>query len=475
LALPEVSLNPLRRAQDYVAARRVAAELAARERWPAERISAFQQERLDSLVRHAAANSPFYRDLYSGIDLSGPVQLSDLPVTSKALLMDNFDRVVIDDRLKLDVLEPNATEMFGRYYLGSYMVHSSTGSSGRKGLCVSGPGERSLRMAVRMRRWAMLERLRRRGLPERETIFSSTPDMEPRLFWTLDLNMWPIRRQVLDFRDRLSRFVVELNAFRPQTIFGTPSQMALLAAEQLDGRLGIQPTLVKTQGEVCTKEIKARIVDAWGVEPYDEWGFCEGGGVLAGDCRHHTGLHLFSSVCIIEVVDEENRPVPPGVTGDKLLATTLEAYAMPRIRFEIPDFVSFLGEKCPCGRTTPLISVAEGRREDLLTLPGPDGKDVFIHQLHFRNRIASIPGIKEYQVVYDGRTITIRAVLRSGAAGEPIVALASQRLRESLAHCGAVLPTIEIRIVEGDQLERDPRHQGKLKFVIDKRPRPARR
>ena len=51
-----------RRLADFAAGFRLAAKaLTEHERWPKERLRRHQQERLQALIRHAVAHSPFYR------------------------------------------------------------------------------------------------------------------------------------------------------------------------------------------------------------------------------------------------------------------------------------------------------------------------------------------------------------------------------------------------------------------------------
>src|SRR5262245_46582839 len=54
-----------------------------------------QEERFRRLLLHAVERSPFYREKYRGIDV-GRCAIADLPTTTKAELMANFDRVVTD-------------------------------------------------------------------------------------------------------------------------------------------------------------------------------------------------------------------------------------------------------------------------------------------------------------------------------------------------------------------------------------------
>ncbi|MDR1185285.1 MAG: hypothetical protein LBK67_10900, partial [Coriobacteriales bacterium] len=55
---------------------------------------ALRDRRLRDLVGHAKANSPYLGRLYAGIDED--FSLGDLPVTTKAEMMENFDEWVTD-------------------------------------------------------------------------------------------------------------------------------------------------------------------------------------------------------------------------------------------------------------------------------------------------------------------------------------------------------------------------------------------
>jgi phenylacetate-CoA ligase len=63
--------------------------------------------------------------------------------------------------------------------------------------------------------------------------------------------------------------------------------------------------------------------------------------------REHHGMHLFEDLLVPEVVDEDYRPVPPGVTGARLLVTVLFSRAIPLIRYEMTDRVR-LATTQPC-------------------------------------------------------------------------------------------------------------------------------
>ena len=81
---------------------RHARALAERERWPVERREARQRERLTDLVRHAVRHSAYYREALAGYDPA--VGAGSLPALSKATMMERFDELVCDQRLRRDAL-----------------------------------------------------------------------------------------------------------------------------------------------------------------------------------------------------------------------------------------------------------------------------------------------------------------------------------------------------------------------------------
>jgi phenylacetate-coenzyme A ligase PaaK-like adenylate-forming protein len=95
-----------RRLADVTAALRLARAQMSREQGPRAELVRHQQQRLEVVVRHAAAHSPFYRRKIgeTGALGDGPVQLSRLPVLDKPLLMEHFDDLVCDPRLRRDEL-----------------------------------------------------------------------------------------------------------------------------------------------------------------------------------------------------------------------------------------------------------------------------------------------------------------------------------------------------------------------------------
>ena len=173
--------------------------------------------------------------------------------------------------------------------------------------------------------------------------------------------------------------VEALNAFQPEGLGTYPSMAALLAEHQRAGELRIHPQMIFTAGEVRTPEMEERIVDAWGRRPFNIYGATETGAYAAAECSRHTGLHLFEDQVLVEVVDDDHRPVPDGDPGSRLLITNLYNRTQPLIRYELNDLVTVSPDPCPCGRPFPLLKSIEGRSDDVLEMPARDGGTIKVH------------------------------------------------------------------------------------------------
>jgi phenylacetate-coenzyme A ligase PaaK-like adenylate-forming protein len=150
-----------RRLADVAAALRLARTQTSREQGPRAQLARHQQQRLEAVVRHAATSSPFFRRRLAetGALGDGPVQLQRLPVLDKSLLMEHFDELVCDPRLRRDqLLDWVGRQTRDQLYLDLYRVMLTSGSSGRPGLFVYDPvGWRSIcAQLVRISGWAGL-------------------------------------------------------------------------------------------------------------------------------------------------------------------------------------------------------------------------------------------------------------------------------------------------------------------------------
>src|SRR5262245_60548867 len=107
--------------------------------WPAERLKAERNERLRKLVGFAKEHSRWHRARLVRVDAERMTEdsIRAIPAMTKHDLMENFDAIVTDPRVTLDVCEAHLASLRSdAYLLDRYHVNASGGSSGRRGLAV---------------------------------------------------------------------------------------------------------------------------------------------------------------------------------------------------------------------------------------------------------------------------------------------------------------------------------------------------
>lgn len=82
--------------------------LRRRERWTRAELLKHQQRELATLRAFASVQSPFYQHLHRGLERA---PLNELPVITKAMLMDNFDALSTDSAVRLRRLQAYLDEL----------------------------------------------------------------------------------------------------------------------------------------------------------------------------------------------------------------------------------------------------------------------------------------------------------------------------------------------------------------------------
>jgi putative adenylate-forming enzyme len=423
--------------------------------WPRERMLELQRERLRDLVRFAVSASPYYRGAL-GPD-AVDARLEELPSLSKATLMAEFDRIATDPRLRLADVERHTTgPRAGSPFLGEFRLFATSGTSGLHGLVVYTHEEFAL--------WvdSVRRALRQAGArPDTRVATIGAPNplhVTRRLFEAL--RPGGSDAPVLAVTTPLAEIVRALNAYRPEALAGYASIVALLAAEQLEGRLDIEPKIVFAGSEVLTAEAEQRMLDAWSIRPFDVYASTETL-MMAVSSPAHVGLHVLEDLVVLESVDERGRPVPAGTAGYKVLVTNLVNRAQPLIRYELSDSIVLAPEPDPTGRPYARVERIDGRSDDILRLPARAGGEVSVHPYLLRAPFSALPEVTQYQIVEEASGLRARVVLRAGAGFDTAERVQAE-LTAVLAQAGAAC-SVTVEPVES--IAREPGHAAKLKLV----------
>jgi putative adenylate-forming enzyme len=445
---------------------RAAKALESHDLWSREQLRAHQRQRLLAMVRHAASNSPYYRERFAGIELSEDLDLRSLPTLDKPTMLENFDQVVTDRRLTLAGVERHLEEIESvdsrtdPMIFGEYRAMASGGTSGRRGVFVYGRADWLETLAGVGLCWGSYLAFSPRVPRRRVAAITADHPLHMSGRWNRSLDVGVHRFLRLDARAPLGDLVEALNHFQPEGINTYPSIAGLLADRQLGGELAIAPRVLGTSGEVLTAETRERIVAAWGRSPFNYYGASEAG-FMASECGHHAGLHVFEDQVQLEVVDDDYRPVPEGEPGTRLLLTNLFNRTQPLIRYELNDLVTVSPDPCPCGRPFPLLESIEGRSDDVLEMPAAAGGTTSVHPLTLRSPLGRIGALSEYKIVYGAGELRVEAVL-SGPDGGQACREIEAGLEAALANRGVNAPPIHVENVS--EIPRHP-HSGKRKVI----------
>ena len=131
---------------------------------------------------------------------------------------------------------------------------------------------------------------------------------------------------------------------RPRVFVGMP--VPLLSLLRLRPENSLERALVSA--DICPDTVKKEIEARLGTRLYPHYGSREIGLGGAVTCPAFEGMHLRENDLIAEIVDEEGRVLPRGEWGE-LVLTSIEADAMPLIRYRTGDITRILPEPCPCG------------------------------------------------------------------------------------------------------------------------------
>jgi phenylacetate-CoA ligase len=421
------------------------AELLAHDRWSREDLLAFQRERLRALIAHAVTNSSYYREVLGADAAARP--LAELPTLPKATLMAEFDRIVTDPRLRLDDLRAHlAGPDPSKSFLGAYRVATTSGTTGRRSIVAFTHDEAAAWRAASAR---PLMRIGVGPGPRFAALGSPSP-----VHVTRQVLVPPgVPTPPVSAATPLSNLVAALNAQQPEVLVGAVGHWRALAEEQ------IAPRAAVFSSEAVTADLRRRVRKAWGIEPVSGYAATEAP-TIAASSPEHAELEIAEDVVVVEIVDDEGRPVAPARPGAKVLLTNLINYAQPLIRYELTDSVVESPLPNPAGRPWRCLFSVDGRTADILHIRGTDGATVTVHPSVLGSAVAPIAEVGEYAFVYDSNGLHAQIVLTPEASpGVP------ERLRAALvaaiSSTGAIPPAVDVRQVPA--LDREP--GGKIRLV----------
>jgi phenylacetate-coenzyme A ligase PaaK-like adenylate-forming protein len=364
--------------------------------------------------------------------------------------------------------------LVGSRYRGRYLACTSSGTTGHPGLFVHDPAAVACYRALGIRAFgtaladsrplAVLLAVLRRGI-RAAVVVGAGGHFAGAVWLESERRRSRGRRRayrLFPVQQPLEALVQALNDFDPALVVGYPSALELLAGEQDAGRLRIRPVVVESSGESLGDQ--ARLAAALGCRVHNVYAASEFS-PIALDCPRGW-LHVNSDWVILEPVEDDYRPTPPGKASHTVLLTNLANRVQPLIRYDLGDSVLAKPGPCECGNPLPAIRVA-GRRDDVLRLLAADGTFVRILPLAIGSVLDETPGLHRSQLVQTGpASLRLRLEPEPGADAGTVWLSASGKLLEYLAG----LELGNVGVVRAEEPPEQSGLSGKFRQVIARRP-----
>jgi len=424
------------------------------------------------LIEFARTRSAFYRKLYASLP-RGVDDLQTLPHVAKRDLMAEFEAWTTDPVATRETAEAfvGDTALIGRLYLDRHVAFATSGTTGRPAIFLHDRDAVAVYLALAAARrlpsllspgsiWPFLA-----GAGRTATIVTTGGHFTSSVVESIARKRFPRisgRNRLYSLLAPLPDLVAALNEFRPAIVGSYPTALFLLAGEQAAGRLRIRPAVALSGAERLSAAARQRITEAFHCPVRDTYAASEFMGI-AFDCRFGR-LHVNADWLILEPVDAEFRPVPPGEASFSSLLTNLANRVQPLIRYDLGDSITVAPAPCPCGSPLPVIRV-EGRCDEILSLETPAGEMRALLPLVLATVVEEVPGVGCYQVIQRGpRRLCLRIDEAPGAARLDVCDGVVRRLREYLS--GQGLPTVHVHVTE-ERVRRET-GGGKLRqFLIE--------
>jgi phenylacetate-CoA ligase len=215
---------------------------------------------------------------------------------------------------------------------------------------------------------------------------------------------------------------------------------------------------------VVTSHCRGVARKKFNVELYETYGSVEFGSI-AFECTEHFALHILTDNVYIEVLDENGEHVSPGERGE-IVVTGLHNHMMPLIRYRIGDLGVLTDERCPCGRSWPLLKSVEGRSNDLIVLPsGRKISWLYLQRCIFYDPVfqKNLFCISQYQLVQERLDRIVFKVVKGTNFDANLLLRIKNNIEKFFAEQGEKMEVVT-QVVEEIPMERT----GKRRMFISK-------
>ena len=400
--------------------------------WPLEKILDFQWKKLQSVIRHAYANVPYYRSQFKQLglvpeDITSIEAFSRLPVLTKVDIQGSFDQLIADgnDCSKLELNSTGgSTGVPLNFYQDAQYIQWADAARIRAWCYMPGGRENDLEAVL----WGAVRDIGQ-GITVKKMLYNLLREGAVPLN-TFDLDVTTLRT-----------YLKYYNLFRPALVRGYASSLYYVACFVEQHGLNVhKPKAVISSTEVLHQRMRDVIERVFGCKVFDSYG-CREISQIATECDAHNGLHIVYENQFVELI------------GKDVIVTNLNNHVMPFLRYKVGDLASSIDmSPCSCGRFSPRITSLMGRDNDNIELP--NGK--IINGEFFEFLFFGMPSVIQYQVVFHRLTECLMIKLHLRDLSVDVGAVVKKTMEDKFGFTGVV-------IEYSDSFDKTP--TGKLRFV----------
>lgn len=266
-----------------------------------------------------------------------------------------------------------------------------------------------------------------------------------------------------------SRAQLELiQTLKPTVLIGMPGfalHLANIADSEGIDLTECSVTRMITSAEPLSAAKREKLQRSWGAEVFDVFGMSEAG-LMGSEGPAHDGIHIWSDMYVIEVVDEETGEVlPEGETGTLLVTPLLTGNATPFLRWNSGDIVT-IQEQGESGHRYaelfPMIRHAH-RTAGFFKVRG-----VNVNHTEFEDFMFANPAINDFQVVLRTGSsgledMHVRMELKRDAPEAETVTALTDRIRQTFE------VSAETEVLPSGELGKDFEKSLKAPRFVDER------
>lgn len=336
-------------------------------------LNSLQQAKLRGILYHATSTTKFYAPYLK--QSQDPIEwLKSFPITTK------HDTINSND------------EMISEIYRSKKLImYESSGSSGIRSKVFLDKNEVSLIRAILITWWGwngyeLGMPLIQTGITPNRGLIKTIKDY---LLSTLYLDAFAMTE------DDAIKILNKAKKKKIQVLFGYASSLYELANVAEKYGIEFSCRIAMSQGDKLFDHYKRKIETVFGCKVVEDYGLNEG--IMIGQKKDLPYFYIYTPNVLLEIVNEEGNEVPDGEMG-RIIATKLDGYAMPLIRYDTGDLgIKLPKERYPSTRDFqfPLLEKVVGRNTDIIKTH--DGKMLVVHT--FTGIFEFFPEIKQFQII----------------------------------------------------------------------------